>query len=90
MTTLKLAKKKYARKMKTAGRRWKKGVTDKGSEYRKGLANFFGVSPESIDDDRVKAYTAGVDDVSAEDFQKAVEGKEEKWAKRLKEAFVTS
>lgn len=88
MSTLALAKKKYARKMRNAGSKWKRAVTGKGPAYREGLARFFGVSPESIDETRVSAYTAGVEAVSAEDFQAAVSGKEEKWAKRMKEAFV--
>jgi len=86
MTTLELAKKKWARKMKRAGVRWKKGVTDKVSKFAEGMARFLGLT--DISAEKKEAWKSGVAEVTAEDFQKAVAGKESKWAERLKEAFA--
>jgi hypothetical protein len=85
MTKLPLAKKKYADKMKTRGPVWKKRVTGKEEVYAKAVADFLGIP--SISTEKKELYKAGIDRVSAEDFAKAVEGKEEKWARRLIEAF---
>jgi len=86
MTTIALAKKKYARKTATMGPNWKKGVEGKGPIYGKGMADFLGVA--TIRPARIEAYTAGTGAVSAEDFSAAVRGKEEKWERRLKEAMT--
>jgi hypothetical protein len=79
-----LAKKKWVRKVK--GEKWKRGVTGKGPVYCKGVAEFLGVGtclPE-----RERAYTEGVDAVSAADFDAAVRGKEEVWARRYRERMA--
>jgi len=86
MTTLALAKKKWARKMRDAGTKWKKGVTGKGSAYGKGLATFLGVT--SISPEVVRRYTEGIEAVTPEEFQSAIRGKEDKWARRLREALT--
>lgn len=86
MPTLETAMKKWARKMKTAGTRWKKGVTDKTDAFAKGLARFLGLP--DISDAKKTAWSEGVGSITAEDFARAVSGKEEKWARRLKEAFA--
>jgi hypothetical protein len=86
MTTIELAKKKYAEKMANAGARWKKGVTDKVSRYASELARFLGLP--DISASKKEAWDSGVGRVSAEDFSKAVAGKETKWADRLREAFA--
>ena len=86
MTTLELAKKKWEAKMEKAGPRWKKGVTDKQSAYAEGVARFLGVSPAEIR--KADDWQEGVNAVSAEDFTAAVRGKEDKWARRLKEALT--
>jgi hypothetical protein len=83
---LEIAKKKWARKMERAGPRWKKGVTDKSSEYAKRMAEFLGIP--SISGEKVEAYRSGVGAVTAEDFASAVRGKETKWAEKLREAFA--
>jgi len=86
MTTLELAKKKWARKMARAGPIWKKHVTGKEDDYAKGMGDFLGITVP-VTHERVRSWKEGVDDVSAEDFAAAVRGKEDKWAERLKEAF---
>jgi len=86
MTTIALAKKKWRRKMENAGTKWKRGVTDKSTEYGKGMASFLGVP--SIKSEKIEAYKKGVESVTPEDFQKAIRGKEDKWASRLKEAMA--
>jgi len=87
MTTISLAKKKWARKMANAGVKWKKGVTDKKDEYAKGLKSFNEDRP--VGPTMPENWAAGVGAVSAEDFQAAVAGKEEKWARRLSEAIAS-
>jgi len=86
MPTLATAKAKWERKMATAGPKWKKGVTGKGPAYGRGMAEFLGVG--AIRSDRIAAWQAGVDAVSAEEFSRAVQGKGEKWARRLREAMT--
>lgn len=86
MTTITLAKKKWARKMANAGARWKKAVTDKTEAYRKGIETFGGVT---VGPTMPSNWKAGVDAVTPEDFQAAIRGKEEKWASRLKEAIAS-
>ena len=86
MTTIELAKAKYAAKMARAGPRWKKRVTDKVSDYAKGVARFLGIS--DISSDKKTAWSEGVGRVSADEFQRAVSGKETRWADRLREAFA--
>jgi len=84
MTTISLAKEKWARKMRDAGVRWKKGVSDKVEAYKKGLSEFAGVTPGET---MPKHWREGVEAVTPEEFAKAVSGKEEKWASRLAEAI---
>jgi hypothetical protein len=84
LATVETAKKKW--KLKVKGERWKRGVTGKGSEYCKGIADFLGVS--TCKAERQSAYTAGVEAVSAADFDKAVSGKEEKWERRYREKMA--
>lgn len=86
MTTLELAKKKYADKMARAGPRWKKAVTDKVSVFAREMADFLGLP--DIRADMKDAWSEGVGRVSADDFGEAVAGKETKWAERLREAFA--
>ena len=87
MTTISLAKKKWARKMANAGVKWKKAVTDKKDEYAAGLKVFNEGRP--VGPTMPENWAAGVGAVSAEDFQAAVAGKEEKWARRLAEAIAS-
>jgi len=82
MTTLTLAKKKWERKMRNAGAKWKKNVNPKA--YAEGIKAFLG----SVNPDVVKAYEEGVSSVTAEEFQSAVTGKSEKWARKLKQALA--
>jgi hypothetical protein len=86
ITTIELAKRKWARKMKDAGPRWKKGVTDKTEAYKKGLALFSGVT---VGPTMPSHWKEGVDAVSPEDFAKAVAGKEDIWARKLSEAIAS-
>ena len=86
MATLETAKRKWARKMANAGPRWKQAVSGKAAEYARGMGQFLGISI-STTHPKVQAWQEGVDAVSPEDFQRAVAGKEEKWARRLREAF---
>jgi len=86
--TLEMAKKAWVEKMKLCGPRWKAGVAGKATEWKKSIAQFLGVSEGSVDPTRVSAYTAGTDRVSAEDFAKAVAGKEEKYGRKLADALT--
>lgn len=84
MTTVALAKKKWARKVK--GSVWKKGVTGKSKNYCDGIAEFLGVSTCAAD--KARAFGEGTDAVSAADFDRATKGKEDKWARRYKEVMA--
>jgi len=86
MTTLDLAKGKWARKMEGAGKRWKSGVTGKVDEWASAMASFLNIP--SISAEKKSAWAKGIESVSAEDFAKAVRGKADKWARKLKEAFA--
>jgi hypothetical protein len=88
MATLESAKAKWARKMADAGPKWYDGVKDKGDDYCKGMADFLGTTPDYCMRTKSDLYTKGVDAVGASGFGAAVSGKEEKWAKKLKEAFT--
>jgi hypothetical protein len=72
--------------MKVKGERWKSGVTGKGPDYCKGVAEFIGVG--TCKSERERAYTEGVNAVTAADFDAAIAGKEEKWARRYREKNV--
>jgi hypothetical protein len=85
MTTLSLAKEKWARKMRDAGARWKAGVSGKGDEYRKGLGLFAGVTAGAT---MPSHWTEGTEAVTPEEFASAVRGKEDKWASKLAEAIA--
>jgi len=86
MATLETAKKSYERASKYMGANWKKGVTDKADVYAKEMASFLGLP--RINPARKEKWSSGVADVTAEDFSKAVRGKADKWARRLREAFA--
>jgi len=72
--------------MAGAGTRWKSHISGKVDEWAKGLANFLGLP--DISAEKKEAWKEGVDAVTAEDFSRAVKGKAEKWARKLKEAFA--
>jgi hypothetical protein len=86
MSRIELAKRKWARKVK--GEKWKRGVTGKESDYCKGVAEFLGVG--TCNPERLQAYREGIAAVSADDFDAAVRGKEEKWADRYREKMGPS
>jgi len=86
--TLDMAKRAWADKMKLSGPRWKTGVAGKANEWKKSIAQFLGVGEGSIDPTRVSAYTAGTERVTAEDFARAVHGKEEKYGRKLVDALT--
>jgi hypothetical protein len=88
MTTIDLAKEKWARKMRDAGPRWKKGVTDKTEAYKEGIKVFNkGVVGETMP----KHWAEGVAKVTPERFAEAVapDVKKEVWARRLSEAIAS-
>lgn len=86
MATLETAKDKWTRKTSMGARKWKTKVEAYGiPKYPKAMADFLGLP--AINPDRAKAYEEGVRAVSSEQFIKAVEGKADKWATKLREAF---
>jgi hypothetical protein len=87
MTTLEIAKEKWARKMRDAGPKWKKGVTDKKEAYRRGLESF----KTPVGPTLPAHWEEGVAALTAEDFARAVapEVKKEVWAARLAEAIAS-
>jgi len=84
MPTLETAKKKWARKVK--GEKWKAGVTGKEDAFCKGIAEFLGTG--TCNPEVMANYREGVAAVSAADFDAAVRGKEEKWARRYREKMA--
>jgi len=87
MPKIELAKAKWARKMAKAGPKWRKGIEEAVREdlYRKGLALFSGQTPGA---EMATNWAEGVLQVTAEQFQEAVKGKEEKWATKLLRAIA--
>jgi hypothetical protein len=86
MTTLSLAKAKWARKMRDAGAKWKRGVSGKEGLYREGLSKFSGGAVGST---MPSHWAEGTGAVSEAEFASAVSGKEEKWASKLAEAIAS-
>jgi hypothetical protein len=84
MSTLELAKAKWARNTAGKGNKWKSGVSGKSGSYAEGLSRFAGATAGPTMQGH---YAAGVDAVSAEQFSAAVSGKEGKWADKLREAI---
>ncbi len=77
-TKLELGKKKWVRKVK--GEKWKKGVTGKENAFCEGVAKAAG--KPTCNPEIAAEWRAGVDAVSAADFDAAVRGKEDKWMRR--------
>ena len=73
------AQAKWERKTANAGARWKTAVEGAGSRYCEGLQAFLGHPAPSA----CSAYTAGVNAVTAADFQSDVSGKGAKYAAAL-------
>jgi len=68
---LEWAAKKWAKRVKGKGAKWKKNVTGKESEYCAHFAEFLGKSPEEIRT-LCENYAEGLEYVSAEDWNKAI------------------
>jgi len=85
MSTLEMAKEKWARKTAGAGSRWKSGVTGKRESYAGGLRAFAGGVGSSLP----TKWEEGVNAVSAEQFSSAVSGKQDKYAAKLREAIMS-
>lgn len=82
MATLESAKRKWERKTANAGPKWKASVTKE--KYMAGMDEFgTPVGPMTGQN-----YADGVGEISAAEFQAAITGKGEKWARRLKEAVA--
>lgn len=83
--TIEQGRAKWARKMGNAGSTWKAGVSGKDGAYAAGLGDVVGgpVSPQIV-----AAWRQGVDATSAEDFQRSIQGKENKWADNFRRAVT--
>lgn len=78
---LQQAERKWADNTAQAGGAWKAGVDAAGpSAYCQGLAKF-GINPASCQSGPGARWAQGVGAVSAADFQAAIAGKAEKWAR---------
>jgi hypothetical protein len=85
MSTLEMAKEKWARKTEGAGSRWKTGVTGKRGLYADGLRAFAGGVGTTLP----SHWEDGVNSVSAEQFSSAIAGKEGKYAEKLRSAIMS-
>ena len=85
MSTLEMAKAKWARKTAGAGPKWKAGVTGKEGLYADGLRAFAGGVGTTLP----AHWADGVNSVSAEEFSSAVAGKESKYAEKLRSAIMS-
>jgi hypothetical protein len=85
MSTLEMAKAKWARKTAGAGPRWKAGVTGKETSYADGLRSFAGGVGATLP----SHWAEGVDATTAEMFSSAIAGKEGKYAEKLREAIMS-
>lgn len=84
MATLQSAQAKWERKTAGAGGRWKAGTQGAGGRWAAGMGQFLG---SSVGGQHVGAYEAGVNAVSASDFEQSIAGKGSKWAENLRRAF---
>lgn len=61
-------------------------MTGKEDEFCRGVAEFLGVG--SCNPEVLSAYREGIADVTASDFDAAVRGKEDKWAREYREKMA--
>ena len=89
MAVIGTAKKKWAGKMAVAGSKWKGKVEKAAAEdrYTKGLERFV-EGRVRVGSTMPTMWKEGVGRVSAEDFSKAVRGKEDYWETRLLDAIA--
>ena len=85
MATLASAEQKWTRKTQDAGSRWASATMGKGAAYCAGMQRFLGGPVPGCP---AGAYDQGVAAVGASGFQQAVQGKGNKWAARMQEAFL--
>lgn len=86
MATLASAQAKWERKTQGAGGRWKNGVQGAGGRYAEGVSKFLGGPPSA---GVVSRYSAGVDSVSASDFESSISGKGSKWAEATRRGLTS-
>ena len=77
----------WERKTAQVGDRWKRAVSTAGpARYCEGLAKF-GINPGACQQGPGARWAAGVQQVSAQDFQAAIAGKGARWAQRFVEGL---
>jgi hypothetical protein len=81
MATLATAQAKWERKTAAAGDKWKRRTTGREADYCKGFSDFVGHPLTEV----CANYAAGVNAVSAADYNTAVAGKGAKWAQALRD-----
>lgn len=81
------AQAKWERKTAQVGALWKEAVTEAGpARYCEGLAKF-GINVSACQQGPGARWAAGLNTVSAQDFQAAIAGKGARWARRFVEGL---
>ncbi|WP_435179903.1 hypothetical protein [Halorussus sp. AFM4] len=74
--------------LERAADQWKQGVTESQDDYRRGLANFLGVSENEISQNVSQEWDESVTQMSPEEFQQSIEGEGADWLVNLYEGVT--
>lgn len=65
--------------LERAADHWKQGVTQSQDDYRRGLANFLGVSENEISENVSHSWDESVSNMSPEEFRNSIQGEGADW-----------
>ncbi len=74
--------------LERAADKWKQGVTESQDDYRRGLANFLGVSENDISQNVSHRWDESVEQMSPEEFRQSIEGEGADWLVNLYEGVT--
>lgn len=74
--------------LERAADQWKQGVTESQDDYRKGLANFLGVSENEISQNVSHEWDQSVTQMSPEEFRETIQGQGADWLTGLYEGVT--
>ncbi|WP_435182000.1 hypothetical protein [Halorussus sp. AFM4] len=74
--------------LERAADQWKQGVTESQDDYRRGLANFLGVSENDISQNVSHQWDEGVSQMSPDEFRQSIEGEGADWLVNLYEGVT--
>lgn len=74
--------------LERAADQWKQGVTESQDDYRRGLANFLGVSENEVSENVSHQWDESVSQMSPEEFRQSVEREGADWLTGLYEGVT--